>query len=187
MILTPHFVLLQFPRTATRFCKSVIVGKIPEAKEYWGDGPWNKHNYRHGIPQEWKHLPVVGVKRDILDLWASWYCAGIAINEKSFEDYYRRINEIGGNIGDECKGGNGFMRKYRNVMFRNGQENIDDVLFLDFEKMNQEIYMLLKGYGHDDPSILNKPPVEVGVERAGKPWEEIIDPLLADEIIRGES
>jgi len=156
---------------------------MPKANEYWGDGPWDKHNHRCDIPPEWKDLPVVGVERDVLDLWASWYYAGIAINETTFEDYYRRINEIGGNVKQVSKGTGGFMRKYRHAMFRNGQDNIDDVLFLDFKKLNQEIYLLLKGYGHNDSSILESPPLEVGVERAGKPWEGIISPLMAGLIL----
>jgi len=180
--------MLQFPRTGTVFCQSMIVGKLPKAEMHLSHGIWSRHNYRCEIPRWWKDLPVVGVKRDMLDLWASWYCSGVVVSSVLFEDYYSHINEIGGKVryGEQCKGSGGFMKKYHNLMFADRNGNTDDVRFLDFANLNQEIYNLLVEYGHDDPAILTSSPENVGKNRDGRARKDIISPDLAKVIVKDE-
>lgn len=183
--------MLQFPKTATAFLDSVIVGKMPLAEKHLYPGRWGKHNYRSEIPRWWEGLPVVGVRRNVFDLWASWYFAGVVavgFPNVSFEDYYRRVNDNGGRIryGEQCKGSGGFMRKYHNLMFASKDGGVDDVRFLDFANLNQELYNLLAEYGYDDSEILTKQPIGVGRNRNGRPWQDIISSDLAGVIVKDE-
>lgn len=183
--------MLQFPKTATTFLDSVIVGKVPLAEKHLYPGRWGKHNYRSEIPRWWEDLPVIGIRRNVLDLWASWYFAGVVtvgFPNVSFEDYYRRVNDNGGRIryGEQCKGNGGFMRKYHNLMFADKNGSTGDVRFLDFANLNREVYDLLAEYGHNDPEILTILPIGVGKKRNGRPWTDIINPDLANVIIKEE-
>jgi len=191
MILTPHFAMLHFPRSGTAFCDKAVVGRLPGAEIYNNSGRWGRHNYRFEIPAWWSDVPIIGVKRDVFDLWASWFLTRLAANGlagDTFGEYYEGVNRTGGQVrhGEQCKGTGGFMRKYRKVMFGDRYGNMDDVLFLDIKNLNLELYELMKSYGHDDPSILQAEPVNVGAQRAGKSWKKIIPVDMVEQILKDE-
>jgi len=196
--------MLLMPRTGSTFCEGVISRAMPTAMMHSTScnqiiGGFTKHNYRGAMPVEYKDHQVVGVKRDVLDLWASWYFYGMwseLFRDRIesgwawpfnilFEEYYEGVESDGRKIIKADDSG-GFAGDFYNAMFADSFGNVEDVRFLDFAKLDLEIYHLLKNYGHDDRRILVEPPMNANLLRHGQPWKCVINKETAESILESE-
>ena len=67
MIVTDKFVFVHFPRTGGTFITDVIKRFFPSAQEI------GYHLPRFLLPNEYSHLPVLGVVRNPWEFYVSWY------------------------------------------------------------------------------------------------------------------
>ena len=190
--------MLLMPRTGSSFCEEVISRVMPTAMMHSTpaiemDG-FTKHNHRNYMPVDYKLHPVVGVKRNVLDLWVSWYFYGMWDTlfhsepwpgDISFDKYYRTIESDGRKyIGNNASGG--FAGDFYNAMFADSNGKVEDVRFLDFSELNFEVYRLLKECGYDDERILVEPPHNNDTYRCGRHWDSVISEETAELILESE-
>jgi len=189
--------MLLMPRAGSTFCERVITRTMPTAMMHatpaiWATiGGFTKHNYRGEMPLEYKFHQVVGVKRNVLDLWASWYFYEMWDEmfdnnvpwpgNVSFEEYYRTVENTGRKLV-RASSASGFARDFYEAMFG----NVGDVRFLDFSSLNLEVYRLLKEYGHEDKRILAEPPMNADTCRNGRHWDSVISKDMAELILESE-
>ena len=67
LLITDKFVFLHFPRAGGTFVSEVIMKFFPSAREI------GYHLPRELIPQEYSHLPILGVVRNPWEFYVSWY------------------------------------------------------------------------------------------------------------------
>lgn len=187
MIIAPDFVFLQLPRSGSTFVGNRILKAIPDAfayEETIAKRRRGAHNFYTDIPEEHAHLPRYGVKRGILNWWASCYTLirGHGSNRRmareSFEAYYNDVNRwTAETLEIDSAPDFGFNREYRKAMFGDGQTTIFSLVDLS-EKLGK----LLAPYSADyDPT-----PIDGGSLRLGKHWKHFIPPELADKIKEDE-
>lgn len=183
MILNPKFVFLLMPRTGSTFCEDVLMARAHGSQRYF-DHPSErtKHNWHTDIPAEYQGLPIFGVRRDPLDLWASWYMdMWQNVTRESFEAYYAEIVRLYEQFGVTKPNGKGFMATYYSLMFPSEAE------FLDFADLNGEMCRLLERFDYPSKGVKDWPAKNIGDKRRGKHWSEIIPPHITEEIRRTEA